>query len=222
MGSDVNGNNEKALKGIDEAFSAIVAKLCDNVISNASHSVGSILELSTQFVDKKAQKALKDFRDMYFFNEKIAAETAAINDDVDGIIDDLRGKMERGEEVDFDESMTSKHGEMAQNRMAISGLQKQLEQIITLDENIKKRLLPVLSSMQFEDMIRQRIEHVRDGWVKIIKNLGSEEEVMKAKLEEIGASLSSGSERDIYFPRILGRPAPEEIADQQSIEDILF
>lgn len=214
--------NTYDVEALDTTFQAIVRDYCDVIIGNASSSVGKILDLSSQFVDKSASKALKDFRDLYFFNDKIGNEAAAINASVDDIFDDLQEKIAAGEEVDYDESADRRAEVMSQNRMALSGLQKQLEQIITLDKNIKQRLLPVLASMQFEDMIRQRIEHVRDGWQLVIASLDESPAHMKEKLEEISLSLTSGSEKSEYYPRVLDREPPADIDDEQSLEDILF
>lgn len=215
-------NQSVSIEKLDEIFKKIINDFSDMIISSAGTSVNSILELSSNFIDKKAQQALKDFRGLYFYNKVIAEESVAINKNVDDIFDQLQEKMSKGEEVDYEETNTESNAALSQNRMALSGLQKQLEQIISLDENIKNKLVPVLSSMQFEDMIRQRIEHIRDGWSKVLLNQNLSESEFQKVLEEIGESLTSGSERESYYPRLLGREAPKGIEEQQSLEDILF
>jgi hypothetical protein len=212
----------QSVNELDEIFKFIVTDFSDLIIESAGEAVNNILNLSSSFIDKKAQQALKDFRGLYFFNKEIADESVAINKSVDDIMEDLQAKMAAGEEVDYVENSNGDSSDISQNRMALSGLQKQLEQIISLDQNIKDKLLPVLSSMQFEDMIRQRLEHVRDGWNEIIANQSKEVDEFKAVLEKIGDSLTSSSEREAYYPKLLNKEAPKGIEDQQSLEDILF
>ena len=209
------------LEKLDEIFKNILSDFSDIITESAGTAVNSILNLSSNFVDKKAQEALKDFRDLYFGNKEIANESQAINKNVDDILDALQSKIATGEDVEYDEKSESSKA-LSQNRMALSGVQKQLEQIISLDNNIKSKLIPVLSSMQFEDMIRRRLEHIRDGWHNVIDNQHLSVEEFQEVLEKIGSSLTFANERESFYPKLLDRDPPEGLEEEESLEKILF
>ena len=209
---------------MDDALLGIVGEICNGAVDSAGKAVESILDVSSKFIDGHARRALKDFRNIYFENYEIRRETEKINSGVDSMIEDLQSKLEAGDDLSgLSLAEDSENDELARNRMALSALQKRLEQIISLDDAIKQKLLPVLSSMQFEDMIRQRLNHVVAMWgIAIIAMHQNESQDYTATAEEMAQCLTSKGERDLYYQRMLGIDPPESIADQSSIFDILF
>ena len=209
---------------MDDALLGIVSEVCNGAVECAGKAVESILDVSSKFIDGHAQRALKDFRSIYFENSEIRLETEKINSGVDSMIDDLQEKLEAGHDLsELSLAEDIENDELARNRMALSALQKRLEQIISLDDAIKQKLLPVLSSMQFEDMIRQRLNHVVAMWgIAILAVQHSESTEFTATAEEMAQCLTSKGERDLYYRRMLGIDPPESIADQAGIFDILF
>ncbi|MEI8027611.1 MAG: hypothetical protein WCI18_14790 [Pseudomonadota bacterium] len=212
------------LAEMDDALLGIVGDVCNSAVECAGKAAESILDVSSKFIDGHAQRALKDFRSIYFENSEIRHETEKINSGVDSMIDDLQAKLEAGDHLSgLSLAEDSENDELARNRMALSALQKRLEQIISLDDAIKQKLIPVLSSMQFEDMIRQRLNHVVAMWgIAIMAMHQNNSHDFTATAEAMAQCLTSKGERDIYYRRMLGIDPPESIADQAGILDILF
>jgi hypothetical protein len=190
-------------------------------VESAGKAVESILEVSSKFIDVQAQQALKDFRNMYFENSEIRRETERINSGVDSLFDDLQSKMAAGDSLDgLSLAEDSENDDLARNRMAISAMQKKLEQVISLDDAIKLKLLPVVNSMRFEDMIRQRLTHIVTMWGLAIQAMQMNSGDFTLAAEEMAQCLTSKGERDIYYQRMLGVDAPA-VEDEAGIFDIL-
>lgn len=210
------------LSEMDNALINIVSDICNSAVESAGKAVQSILEVSSKFIDVQAQQALTDFRNMYFENSDIRRETERINLGVDSLFDDLQSKMEAGETLDgLTLAEDSEHDELARNRMTLSALQKKLEQVISLDDAIKLKLLPVVNSMRFEDMIRQRLTHIVTMWGLAIQAMQMDSKDFSSAAEEMAQCLTSKGERDIYYKRMLGVEAPT-VPDQAGIFDVLF
>ena len=154
-------------------------------------------------MDERAQSTLQDFHELYFGNEtKLQTTANEVNAEVDHILDDLKEKISAGQvigESDIDEGEAEK-----ENRLSISGLQKRLETIISLDEGIKEKLIPVLHSMQFEDFLNQRLSHIKKIWTTIMDR---EEAGSKLDVEALKESLSkvptSVVEREAFYKIVL-------------------
>lgn len=212
------------LKQMDDAFMAIVKDLSVKTVKNAGSAVENILEISAKFIDKKAKNAIDDFRSIYFENDEVRAETTKINDDVSDMVEELQRRAEMGEDLSAISTAEDVNNDSdAMNRMAISALQKKLEQIISFDEAIKNHLLPVLSSMQFEDIIRQRLEHIATMWILAISVMDDKAmNDFSDVAEQMGACLTSFDERRVFYPAMLDREPPAEMGEQTSLMDILF
>ena len=83
---------------------------------------------------------------------------------------------------------------MRKRRLGLAGVQKAAEGLITLNTGIKDQVLPALTSMQFEDAVSQRIDHLVKGWKIIdhfIQNHEKTEEAdsVASKLAEICSSV---------------------------------
>ena len=208
-----------SVEELDAVFKSVLEDLSSLIIQSASSAVNNIMSISSNFMDGKAQSALNDFRDLYFLNKDIGEESKAINKDVDDIFDNLQAKMDAGLEVDYDDN-ESKTSSTKKNRMALSGLQKELEMIITMDKQLKEKLLPVLSTMQFENTIKQRVDNLSNGWLKIIDNQDQDSESFRRVLEEIAKTLTYSHEREFFYPKVLETEAPADLVDEQSLTEI--
>ena len=92
--------------------------------------------------------------------------------------------------------------------------------IITMDKQLKEKLLPVLSTMQFENTIKQRINNLSNGWFKIIDNQDKDSESFRRVLEEIAKTLTYSHEREFFYPKVLETEAPADLVDEQSLTEI--
>ena len=212
------------LKALDLAMVGIIGDLCSGAIQNASSAVQSILEISANYIDSDAKSALIEFRSLYIGNEDVGRESERVNDGVDNLIEELQTKMEMGEDLSsISSSEDSGLDELARNRMALAALQKRLEKIISLDDAIKVKLLPILTSMQFEDLIHQRLDHIVQMWTMAVQSFseGSNQDHTEIA-HQIAKILISKDERAIYYPKMLNEEPPQTLDDQKSISDILF
>lgn len=91
----------------------------------------------------------------------------------------------------------------------MSGVQKQLEGLITLNAGIKEQIIPALSSMQFEDAISQRIDHLLQGWKKINDFLHNMTMLDAEPLaRELAGICSSVEETESFYRLILDEEPP--------------
>jgi hypothetical protein len=220
MGFVVSGNREgedmseqkkscKASEELDQAFVQIARGLGYQVMKTAEDASAKILSSTDQFLGKRAQDAVKKFHALYFGTAKVEETKKAVNDDVDNLIDQIRGEMSSGVS-DAELGSSVKESEQTREwRLGLSGIQKELETIIQIDKGIREKLVPVLWSLQFEDMIRQRLNHVLDGWELVMKDLENQEYLEPEKIgEQIAALLTSTAERESYYRLVLKREPP--------------
>ncbi|MGE0173473.1 MAG: hypothetical protein AB7T49_11820 [Oligoflexales bacterium] len=193
----------------DDAFLAIFTDLCEQSVANVADCTRQVFELSASFVSKDASKVLKQFYELYFATGKVQAQKEKVNKDVDDLIDQIQAKMAAGQEI-TSENVVEDEAKKTE-RLGLSGLQKQLEGLITLDEGIKERIMPALSSMQFEDAARQRIEHLTYMWdLAVNASNAIDTEILKETIAEI---LSSAAETKIYYEIVLKREPPKVIEE---------
>ena len=130
-----------------------------------------------------------------------------MNKDVDDIFDRVSEAVAKGENTDQIKNEDS--SPIEQKRLQLSAIQKQLEAVITMEAGLREKLVPVLSSMQFEDGLRQRVEHLTNGWTKIIRNiLIQQDSILFNIFEEIKDSLSSVEETKSFYHQVLKSEPP--------------
>ena len=201
------------LSAYDKAFLEIMQGMTNLVQTQARQSAEYILEISKTFLDEKAKNSLLEFKSMYFGNGgQVHNLSDATNKEVDQLFDSLQASVASGaKDIDVHETDTQK-----QQRLTLSGLQKRLEMIISLDDGIKEKLLPVLSSMQFEDMIQQRLSHIHKLWQVLLEDNPMAVEM----LSDLPTSIK---EREQFYRLVLGTEVPEEKKqDSRNILDFLF
>ena len=77
----------------------------------------------------------------------------------------------------------------------ISQAQKQIESFIAIQDAIKSKVAPVIASMQFEDLMQQRIEHLEAGYQKVIELDGNcSEEVVSEVIDFLESLLCASKE----------------------------
>lgn len=150
---------------LDDLFFGIYKDMCQNICRSSADSAQTILEHSSHYLSSQANKALNDFYNLYFSkNDSLAASKDEIKDDVDSIFDEAMALIESGGDIS-DLSLEEDDSDIAERRNALSGIQRELEAIIRTEEGIREKVLPILTSMQFEDAMRQRIEHLEEMWL---------------------------------------------------------
>lgn len=211
-----------AVHVLDEIFLGLLRDYTQAIMAHARASTEFILKVSGNFLGIKAQTALNDFHSLYFGAGRVMNQASVdVNKEVDIILKSIRDLMDQRGEVEGTKIIENEKDKI--QRLSISGLQKQLEMIISLDEGIREKLIPILSSMQFEDMLTHRLQHIVYIWEKVIEFFRSPVSGDPAQLtEELKEVPTSQSERRDFYLLVLGQEPPAGINDKQSIFDILF
>ena len=170
-----------------------------------------MLKLSEQCLDEKAHETVSKFYNLYF-SENLKETKNEINRETDDLFNQAMEQKKAGLEINV---TTSKKSE--EKRLGLSSLQKELEGLITLDRGMKEQLMPVLSSMQFEDSVRQRLEHIISGWKEIFSKSCNDQNINFTAIEEI---LSSIEETADFYRCVLKKDPPE--STEKPGDSILF
>ena len=215
---NANGN---AVTQIDLLFLQILDTFVVRIASLARSSTEYILEVSNTFLDEKAKNALVDFHNLYFGNNSIGETSQQVNAEIDDMLENLQSILDQGKELTLNSIEESEEGKL--NRLSLSGLQKRLEMIISMDAGIKQKLIPILHSMQFEDFLNQRLLHIRKIWAHVIsiESNRTAEDLEKLK-ETLAKYPSSMDEREDFYNIVLKKEPPEGLKERQSLVDILF
>ncbi len=209
--------NTTTREELDVLFLEIIEQLGEDAVGGASHCTQAVFELSAKYMDKPAFDTLRKFYDLYFDRGELEKKKDEVNSAVTDMVEFLQEKLAAGEDIsestEFEESE-----EIKRQRLSLSAVQKQLEGIIVLDAGIKEEILPALSSMQFEDAVRQRMQHAVAAWWKVVEILPMEysgEELIDLA-RTIGNTMTSMEEiRDFY--QIVLKEQPPEGNDHRSV-----
>lgn len=205
---------------IDDAFLSIMRDWAEMTSVAAAGAVEMILRNSGEYLSSEQQKAVSDFHDLYFSDADVAASKEAMNREVDDIFDAVQADMAGGGAA-ADLRAVKENDEAKRTRLSLSGVQKQLETIIQLETGLKEKLVPVLTSMQFEDAIKQRLQHMVEAWNFSLTSPPKSEAEVTAMAESIAKTLSSAVERQAFYPNVLKRTAPKDIVDDMTLFDAL-
>ncbi len=205
---------------IDDAFLSIMRDWAEMTSVAAAGAVEMILRNSGEYLSSEQQKAVSDFHDLYFSDADVAASKEAMNREVDDIFDAVQADMAGGG-APADLRAVKENDEAKRTRLSLSGVQKQLETIIQLETGLKEKLVPVLTSMQFEDAIKQRLQHMVEAWNFSLTSPPKSEAEVTAMAESIAKTLSSAVERQAFYPNVLKRTAPKDIVDDMTLFDAL-
>lgn len=206
------------LKEWDQIFIGLTTDLYKEIVKCAHENVMQVLELSKNFLEKDTHQSLREFHDLYFGEKAEDDKTEAYNQDVSDFVEHLQNKIEAGEDISAESDGANLLKVSEQDRLQISQMQKQMESLIVLDKSLKEKLSPVLASMQFEDQMRQRLEHLLTGYKQIIKldeNPSNEE--INGIIDQLEALCSSQSETTEFYEEIKEEEAPKDIKDQGSV-----
>ena len=207
-------------KKIDDAFLAIVRDWTEMTSVAAAGAVEMILRNSREYLSSEQQKAVSDFHDLYFSDADVAASKEAMNREVDDIFDAVQAEMAGGGAA-ADLTSVRENDDAKRTRLSLSGVQKRLETIIQIETGLKEKLVPVLTSMQFEGAIKQRLQHMVEAWRLVLSSPPKTDADITVMAEAIAKTLSSATERQAFYPNVLKRPAPKDVVDDTTIFDSL-
>ena len=196
------------LQAFDKIFFKILDGLGKEAIGGAAECTDAVFQLSSNYIDRPAFEALKNFYELYFGDGILDADKDSVNEEVDDLFSKVQDAIAEGKSID--ESSIEEDETQKRRRLGLAGVQKQMEGLITLNAGIKGQVLPALSSMQFQDAVSQRIDHVVKGWAMVDKLLLSDEHVDASDLaEDLAKICSSVEETADYYKIVLEKDAPE-------------
>ncbi len=220
--TESQGIEHNPVEELDQLVLAILRDLKTCVMKNAEEAVERILALSSSYLNDKAKDALKEFNDLYFGKLKEQGVTDEINQDVDRVIDSIKKTISEGKDP-YAANMVDEDHMLKERRLSISAIQKKLESIISLDAGIKKKLLPVLWNMQFEDMMRHRLNNIVVIWQIVTDYYAQNKNLDPEKIMEwLSKVPSSQQERKLFYDIVLKEEPPVGVEGQESIFDVLI
>ena len=194
---------------VDKIFLAVISDWIAMTSVAAEAAVEKIISNSGEYLSDEQQKAVSDFHDLYFADGEVNASKEAMNREVDNLVDQIQAEIDSGRDP-YALSSVQESDDAKRTRLSLSGVQKQLETIVQLETGLKEKLVPVLTSMQFEDAIKQRLNRIADAWKKSIDGAPESDEDCRWIAEDIAARLGTPLERQTFYPAVLGREAPKE------------
>ena len=103
-------------------------------------------------------------------------------------------------------------------------MQKQLESLITLEAGLREKLVPAMMSMQFEDLVRQRMQRIDTMWRTVFSYLANSPKGTLSNLKEQGRDIfaSTFDEKELYLPIVLNQKPETKQEVTQEDDGIWF
>jgi hypothetical protein len=196
-----------------EQVCQIVKALQVSATDNATKKVNEILNVSAHYLSDSGHEKLKMFHDLYFAGKsELEDQKSGMNAQVDDIFEQAQELLKTNTNEAEVVKAIKVSAASEQERQQLSGLQKKLEALISFEEGLKEQLAPVMSSMQFEDATRQRIEHVAAMFRDVVKNRVVRNSAAAAAIgESLAATISIQQERESFYKHVLHEEAPAHV-----------
>ena len=174
----------------------------------AKENVDEILRVAKRYLSSEAHDSLRQFQNLYFQNNATQEKTDIINDDISSFVEQAQKVIASGKSLeDCAQNLLSKNED---ERLGISQAQKQIESLVSLEDSLKEKLLPIIGTLQFEDGMSQRAEHLKTGMEKILPlSENIEESSYKDLLEIFEKMCVSKEETEDFYEHIKKEEAPK-------------
>lgn len=211
----ISASTAPSLEAFDQLFVKILEQLGRDALAGAAACTSSTMALSANYLERDAFDTLKQFYDMYFNHGAIKTKKDEVNAAVDEMVSLLQAQLEAGQEISTDLNI-DKNEEMRRQRLGLAGVQKQLEGLITLNNGIREQLIPALASMQFEDAVSQRLQHVMQVWARLTTFMHQSNSPADCTEEAraMAALMTSVEETASFYELVLQEKAPEGQAER--------
>lgn len=208
---------------LDPIWSRAVGELLQIAIAEATACTETIFKLASLYLRREAFEALSKFYELYFDQTHDAKKTA-VNAEVDEIFEAALASLNQDDHHQPSSEHIHEDQESKRLRLAMAALQKQLEGLIVLDSGIRDEIVPALSSMQFEDSLRQRLNLVAAGWKTMIEQKSQilQEGSAVSLARDLAKRTSSVQETELYCRHVLDEDAPAEVAQGQTAGSIML
>ena len=196
----------EALESIDHLYVGFLRQFFDQALANASSATEMVFKVSSNFLSEPATDLLREFQSLYFSSGALEKKKENVNRNVDDLFEQASQQLNNNvKEIVLKENEIEE-----QDRLQLSQLQKRVEALILIDSNMRNNILPAMASMQFEDAIRQRIDHIVSGWSLMVTALANEEPDTEGLKDRLADLASSVAESTPLYEIVLKREPPTE------------
>ncbi len=198
----------KDLAAFDDTFITLITKLSVDCIDKAAACTEQVFLISKDFLDEDSTVLLQEFYDLYFASAQMEQRKKDMNDSVDDIFDLVKENIDSGRPADQNLKVAD---EAEQERLGLAGLQKRIEGLIAVDAGMRNKIIPALSVMQFEDAVRQRLQHIIDCWKDTLQLTHKSKEAIDLKTfaKQLADHMTSTEETKTFYELVVKEPPPE-------------
>ncbi len=212
---------KSSIREFDAMFLQIISEINLSIISLTENAVCEVIKASTGFLSVDAQNAIEQFHNLYF--SSATKEKSKINAEVDDLFDSISAQLDSG--IDPTQILENiKEDETSEKeRLSLAALQKHLESLITLETGLREKLVPAITSMQFEDNVRQRLTRLNSIWAMGMAHINSGKQSDEAKVtDSILNLMNSNIEREFFYKHVLLKEPPPFSDDSETWFDSLI
>jgi len=222
VSSDIQ-KEEEATKDFDRKFLNIYSDLTSYLLDNVKTSVGQVLELAESFLNEDASKAINDFHALYEADSELDTHKEVIGKSVDKIVDFIQNSSEVDEKKEREMLDELDTFTVSAERLSYSSLQKDIEALVTLESDVKDKVVPILHGLQFEDQLSQSITSICKAMNIIIELIHAEDKFSpKVAADLIYRQLACEKDRVLFCTHVLGNEYEgESVANPEYLQRLL-
>jgi hypothetical protein len=212
-------DNLAPTQALDELFLQLISDLCKTINQTAGAAALQIIDLSSNFLSGQTHHLLLEFHKLYADNNELASYKDLINQDVDQIIQTAVNPSGRNNQMAAPPvSNNDPDTPLCNTRIGLAAMQRDLEKQIIRDETVRRHVLPVLESMQFEETLARSLAQTIMMWEMVIRHLEQNPRGDTYSLnDEILATLKSKDERALFYKIVLNKAFDEDHVENSDI-----
>ncbi len=182
----------------------------------ANDNVQEIIKISKNFLTNEAHQSIEKFHTLYFDDTSAHQSSDQFNADISDFVEQAQQMLASGKDIESNAKEVLSHNE--EDRLSLSQAQKQVEALIALESDLKEKLTPIIGMMQFEDEMRQRIEHITQGLKQIADIPEDKNETFISDFVVAMEKLCvSKDETQSFFKHVKKEEAPEVVSSGTAI-----
>ncbi len=185
----------------DSTFTEVFSGLSDLLLKNVQSSVKQVLDLSENFLNEDVSKAIHDFHHLYESSVDIHSYKDQIDQNVDKLIDFIQNNSNTDAKKEEELLNQFDDEQISASRLSFAALQKDMEALITLEEDIKDKVMPILHGLQFEDQMSSNIRALDKSLKGLLELLYNGESTFDADKAAhfVLDNLHSAKEREFFI-----------------------
>lgn len=214
-------NNNQKLRQIDDLFINIIKDFSKKISTTISDSAGSLVDISSNYISKQSKDALSAFQKLYFGDAELAQFKEEINRGIDEIILSIQAD-KSATNTDESADLLAEDDELIAKRTSLAAIQRDLEKIIVSNKETKAMVLPILESMQFEEILCKSLSESVAMWQLVVENLNDTGDLTQEFVEnELLPLIQQKEERQLFFEYVLQREFDEDHVQATYAENVV-